>query len=158
MHILPVAFALLLGLAGCSTPYQGMGFGGGVEAQRMTADTYRIVARGNGYTSSVAIQDYTVLKAAETTKLAGGTHFVIVNSADATRTGTVVVPGQSQTTIAGQTAYTTYSPATVHQFVKPGQDTYIRVITVAAGQAPPPGAIQADEIIQYVGSRVKRPS
>jgi hypothetical protein len=40
--------------------------------------------------------------------------------------------------------------------VKPGQDTYIRVFTVAPGQVPPPGVMSADEIMQFVGSRVKR--
>jgi hypothetical protein len=56
-----VAVALALALGGCSTPYQDMGFAGGVAAQRMTNDTYRIVARGNGYTGSTTIQDYTML-------------------------------------------------------------------------------------------------
>ena len=149
---------LLLAVAGCSTPYQNMGFMGGVEAERMTADTYRIVARGNGYTSGTAIQDYTVLKAAATAKQAGATHFAIISAADATRTGSVVIPGQAQTTVAGNTAFTTYTPATVHQFIKPGQDTYIRIFTVSPGQQAPPGALLADEIIQYVGGRVKRPT
>ena len=52
-----VAALVVLGLVGCSTPYQSMGFSGGVEAQQMTANTYRIVARGNGYTSGTVIQD-----------------------------------------------------------------------------------------------------
>jgi hypothetical protein len=143
-------------VAGCSTPYQEMGFTGGVSAQQMTADTYRIISRGNAYTGSTTIQDYTLLKAAETTKLAGATHFLIISAADASRSGAIVSPGQATTTFYGNTASTTYSPATVHNFIKPGQDTYIRVITVAPGQAPPNGAFLADEIIQFVGSRVSR--
>ena len=59
-------FVLLFVLSGCATPYQDMGLRGGVEAQRMTVDTYRIIARGNGYTGGTTIQDYTMLKAAET--------------------------------------------------------------------------------------------
>ncbi|RTL64640.1 MAG: hypothetical protein EKK41_21140 [Hyphomicrobiales bacterium] len=144
-------------LSGCSTPYQTMGWSGGVDAERMTTDTYRIVARGNGYTSSTTIQDYTVLKAAETTKQAGGTHFMIVGAADASRTGTIVTPGQAQTTVSGNTAMTTYTPAQAHSFIKPGQDTYIKVVNVLPGQAPPPGAISADEVIQFVGPRAKKP-
>lgn len=145
-----------IALTGCSTPYQEMGFTGGVKAQQMTADTYRIVSRGNSYTGSTTIQDYTVLKAAETTKSVGGTHFLIISAADASRSGAIVSPGQAKTTFYGNTASTTYSPATVHNFIKPGQDTYIRVVTVAPGQAPPLGALSADEIIQFVGARVNR--
>ena len=151
---------LTCALAACSTPYQSMGFTGGVESQQMTGDTFRIVARGNGYTGGTQIQDYTLLKAAETTKAAGGTHFLIVNSSDASRTGTIVTPGQATTTAYGNggyaTATTTYTPAMASSFIKPGQDTYIRVISVPSGQALPVGAFSADEIIQFVGSRVKR--
>jgi hypothetical protein len=148
---------LLLALGGCSTPYQDMGFRGGVAAQRMTTDTYRIVARGNAYTGGLAIQDYTLLKAAETTKQAGATHFVIIRAADASRIGAFATPGQMQTSVVGNTAYTTYMPGMVHPYIKPGQDTYIQVFTIRAGQRPPTGVQSADEIIQFVGSRVKRP-
>jgi len=65
-----------------------------------------------------------MLKAAETTKAAGATHFAIVGAADASSTGSVVVPGQSRTSFVGNSAYT---PATAYNFIKPGQDTYIRV-------------------------------
>jgi hypothetical protein len=147
---------LVMILGGCATPYQEMGFTGGVAAQRMTTDTYRIVARGNAYTGSIAIQDYTLLKAAETTKQAGATHFAIVSAANASRAGAIVIPGRAQTSVVGNSAYTTYTPATAHNFIKPGQDTYIRVFTVSAGRSPPQGFISADEIIEFVGSRVKR--
>lgn len=68
-----VALLGALALASCATKYQEMGFTGGVAAQQITSDTYRIVARGNGYTGNTAIQDYALLKAAETTIAAGGT-------------------------------------------------------------------------------------
>jgi len=150
-----LAVAAIL-VTGCATPYQEMGFVGGVSAQQMTANTFRILARGNGYTDGVTVQDYTMLKAAETTKQVGGTHFIVISADDASRVATFTTPGQAHTTVVGNTAYTSYSPAQVHEFFKPGQDAYIRVITVAPGQTAPPGAIAADEIIQFVGSRVKR--
>lgn len=152
MRELVVTLALVL--SGCSTPYQGMGFAGGVEAQQMTADTYRIVARGNGFTGATTIQDYTMLKAAETTKAAGGTHFVIVSASDATRTNLVSTPGEARTSVYGNSAFTTYSPGSTYQVVKPGQDTYIRVITVVQSSQPPQGAIFADDVIKYVGGRI----
>lgn len=148
--------AIALALAACSTPYQEMGFMGGVAAQQMTADTFRISARGNGYTGRTQVQDYTMLKAAETTKSAGGTHFRVVSAQDATKEGAFVIPGHANTTFYGNTASTTYSPATVTPIIKPGEDTYIRVLTLAPGQTAPPDAISADEIIRFVGSRVER--
>jgi hypothetical protein len=152
-----IAFVITLGLllAGCGTKYQEMGFTGGVSAEQITKDTYRIVARGNGNTRSTTIQDYALLKAAETTKDAGATHFVIISAADATTAATVVVPGTSTTTFSGNTAYTTRSAGYVDNIIKPGQDVHIRVLKLAPGQQMP-GAYSADEIIQFIGPRVKR--
>ena len=101
-------FGLLL--MGCGTKYQEMGFTGGVAAEQITKDTYQIVARRKWkYAFHKTIQDYALLKAAETTKDAGATHFVIISAADATTAATVVVPGTSTTTFSGNTAYTTRS-------------------------------------------------
>lgn len=151
-----LAILLCAPLVACGTPYQEMGFTGGVKAQQITADSYRIVASGNAYTGRTAIQDYTLLKAAETTRDAGGTHFMIISAEDASRTGAIISPGQATTTFHGNTASTTYSPAVAHNYIKPGQATYIRVFTVPDGQSPPPGSFAAAEIIQFVGSRVTR--
>jgi hypothetical protein len=147
---------LSLALAGCATKYQDMGFGGGVAAQQMSANVYRIEARGNGYTARNVVQDYMLLKAAETTKSSGNTHFTVVDQGDASTTASIVTPGSARTNIVGNTAYTSYSPATVTPIFKPGADAYIKVLTVPQGQQAPVGAISADEIIQYVGSRVQR--
>jgi hypothetical protein len=151
-----VAALAALGLVGCTTPYQSMGFSGGVEAHQMTANTFRIVARGNGYTSGTTIQDYVALKAAETTRQAGGTHFLVISAGDASSASYLSTPGQMKTSVIGDTAYTTYNPGATYQIFKPGQDAYIRVINVPTGQSPPQGAIPADEVIQFVGARVKR--
>src|ERR1700733_5435115 len=48
--------------------YQEMGFTGGVAAQQITADTWRIQSRGNAYTASSTIQDFVLLKAGEKTQ------------------------------------------------------------------------------------------
>ncbi len=154
INLLSPLFAVLA-IAGCSTPYQEMGFTGGVSAAQVTATSFRISARGNGYTEGTAIQDFALLKAAETTKRAGGTHFLVVSAADASSAGYVETSGHAETSYVGNRAYTTFTPASVHEYVKPGQDMYIRVLTVSSG-APPPGALSADEIIQFVGSRIKR--
>jgi hypothetical protein len=138
---------IVLIVVGC-TPYQDIGLMGGVEAQQVTATTFRIVARGNGYTSNTRIQDYALLKAAETTKAAGGTHFAIVSAEDAT-----VQQSLYLTQIGPRgSAFTT---ASIGSVAKPGQDTYIRVFALDPGQAAPQGTLLADEIIQFVGPRVK---
>ena len=113
---LPFVTCLLIG---CATPYQDMSFSGGVAAQQMTANTFRIVARGNGYTGATRVQDYLMLKAAETTLQNGGTHFVGISASDASGTSQIVTGGTSQTQFVGNTAYTTYSPPVVSNVFKP---------------------------------------
>ena len=158
MKIHKVVSAAVVGLTlmGCGTKYQDMGFAGGVAAQQMSADVFRIEARGNSYTGKNTVQDYMLLKAAETTKSAGKTHFILINSADASATTSIVDEGTATTTFIGNTAHTTYSPATVSHYFKPGADAYIRVMSVVPGKEIPAGAVSADEIIQFVGARVKR--
>src|SRR5688572_19690822 len=92
----------LLALAACSTPYTGgMGLMGGVEAQPITGDIYRIQARGNAYTDAARVQDFVLLKAAETTLAVGKTHFLLGASSDATRVGTFRTPDTFNTTSFG---------------------------------------------------------
>ena len=155
-HMKQIVVWLCLLLASCSTPYQEMGFRGGVSAERVTASTYRIVASGNSFTGYRDIQDYTLLKAAETTKATGGTHFLIVDAQDASRVSYDVSPGRATTVFNGNVASTIYSPSRTRADVKPGQDTYIRVLTIPAGGTPPADAYPADEIIAFVGSRVSK--
>ena len=146
-----VALALCALLTGCGTKYQEMGFTGVVAAEQVTADTWRIKARGNAYTGSSTVQDFVLLKAAETTVAAGGTHFMLISSSDASRSGVIVSPGQSTTTFSGNQAFTVTTPGDASQYIKPGQDTYIRVV-----KGTQPGALSAAEVIQFTGARVKR--
>ncbi len=150
MRILVVLIFCAL-LAGCGTKYQEMGFTGGVAAEQVTADTWRIKARGNAYTGASTVQDFVLLKAAETTEAAGGTYFMLISSSDASRSGVIVSPGQSTTTFSGNQAFTVTTPGDARQYIKPGQDTYIRIL-----KGPQPGALSAAEVIQFTGARVKR--
>ena len=153
-----IAIALIWSLAGCGTPYQEMGFRGGVSANQMTSDIFRISARGNAYTGRTAIQDYVLLKAAETTKSAGARYFVLTSSENATSESLITHPGTATTSLVGRTAITTVTPATSKIVIKPGQDVYIRVLRLAPGQAAPPGALDANELIKFIGPRVRRDS
>jgi len=150
------AVALCALVAGCATKYQDMGFTGGVAAEQITADTWRIRARGNAYKGNSTVQDYVLLKAAETAQASGATHFQIISEADASRASTIVVPGSSTTTVVGHQAFTTTSPGSVDTVIKPGQDVYVRILRLPPGPTPQ-GVYSATEIIQFVGSRVQRP-
>jgi hypothetical protein len=156
--VLLLANLLLTGLllAGCGTTYKDMSPSGGVAALQMSADTWRIEARGNGFTNANLVKDYMLLKAAETTKQSGGTHFIIIEQADASTKSTHYAPGSRRTTLIGATRYSTYTPATATRVFHPGRDAYIRVVNVAAGQAAPEDAQSADEIIKFVGGRIQR--
>jgi hypothetical protein len=81
-----------------------MGFTG-VAAEPLMTDVYRIVARGNGYTSADKVQDFTLLKAAETTIAAGGNYFIVLSEADRTAIMSGQTPSTAQTNIIGHTAF-----------------------------------------------------
>ena len=114
------------------------------------------MARGNAYTASAAIQDYVLLKAAETAVAAGQTHFAIISEADASSNEIGQTAGSSQTNVIGNSAFTTYHPGAVFNIHKPGEDVYIRVFSPKKGEALPTGAFAADEIIANIGPRVPR--
>lgn len=88
--MLPAAF-VAAGVAGCATKYQDMGFAGGVAAQQISADTFRIQARGNAYTNNATVQDYVLLKAAETARSVGASHFIILSSENAAMNRTEIL-------------------------------------------------------------------
>src|SRR5258708_17430666 len=90
-------FVAAFGLGGCATKYQDMSFAGGVAAEPVMTDTYRILARGNGYTAAARVEDFVLLKAAETTIAAGGSHFVVVNQSNQTSVAVGEKPGTGPT-------------------------------------------------------------
>jgi hypothetical protein len=103
---------------------------GGVRAQQISGDTFRIISRGNGFTSAEKVQDFTLLKAAEVTKSVGATHFAVVSEADASREHLVQTGGTAQTRFIGNTAYTQFTPGSSFRVKKPGEDVYIRVFSL----------------------------
>ncbi|MFZ0766647.1 CC0125/CC1285 family lipoprotein [Bradyrhizobium sp.] len=145
-------------LSGCATKYQEMGFSGGVAAEPVMTDVYRIVARGNGYTSPDKIQDFVLMKAAETTLATGGTHFVVMNQTDRTKVDVGQTAGTVQTNVVGRTAFTTYTPGTTYNIVKPGEALLIRVLRLKPSDPLPPGAFPAQDIVNTMGPRLKQNS
>ena len=147
--------ALAVVLGACATKYGDMGFTGGVTAEPVMTDVYRIKARGNAFTQSASIQDFVLLKAAETTIAAGGTHFLIVNSRNQTQVITEQDPGTLNTQRFGGARITTYTPGSTYNIVKPGQDTLVRVLRLRPGEPPPAGALAADDLARTLGARLK---
>jgi hypothetical protein len=149
-------FVVAVSLGGCATKYQDMGFSGGVAAEPVMTDTYRILARGNGYTAAARVEDFVLLKAAETTIAAGGSHFVVINQSNQTSVAVGQTPGSVQTNVYGRTAFSTYTPGMTYNIVKPGEDVLIRVLRLKPGEAPPPGAFPAQDIVNTLGPRLKQ--
>jgi hypothetical protein len=152
------AFLVAAILCGCATKYQDMGFTGGVAAEPVMTDVYRIIARGNGYTSADKVQDFTLLKAAETTIAAGGNYFVVLSEADRTAVMSGQTPSTAQTSIIGHTAFTTVTPGASYNVVKPGESTLIRVLRLKPNETPPPGAFPAQDLVNTIGPRLKAQS
>jgi hypothetical protein len=83
-------FTLLLALplaGACThlpTPYQPRGPGGGYEESRLGERVYRISCTANAYTAEPALIDCAFLRAAELTRAAGFSHFVVVRQSGTT--------------------------------------------------------------------------
>ena len=157
MRLWIVLFAAAI-LTGCATKYQDMGFTGGVVAEPVMTDVYRIVARGNGYTSADRVQDFALMKAAETTLGVGGNYFVVVDQSNRTQVDVGQTPGTAQTSVIGRTAITTYTPGAAYNIVKPGEALMIRVLRLKPGDTPPQGAFPAQNIVDTMGPRLKQQS
>jgi hypothetical protein len=136
------ALAAAFALAGCGSRNPNMGFTGPVAAEQLAPNTYKIRSRETTTTQDV------LLKAAETTKGAGGTHFKLISSSEANRQVDPTNPGGAPSSPS--------SPPPGSTSIKPGQDIYIRVLQFAPGDQVPGGIFQADEIIEFVGRRPKR--
>lgn len=157
-----VVLLLTAALAGCATRYRELGPGGGVTAAKMTADVWRISARVNQLTDPTAAQDYVLLKAAETTIEAGGTHFVIVglNDVGSTQGGRHTglfafggAGGREGGRLTGDmTGFTRRSVDGLS-----GEDLMIRVLPTNAAAEDRAKALDARELVANIGQRVKRP-
>ena len=158
--------SLALMSSACATSYGELGgfMGDGVAADRLSADTFRIRARGNEWTEGATVEDYALLRAAETVRGACLSHFVVLDGADRTVVEENVTPEQWTETVEEKVVdgkkqkvkSRSYTPATTSISIRPGQDLVVRGLRLGAGEAPPAEAIAADEILHFVGSRVKR--
>jgi len=136
--------AATFALAGCSMSDLNFGSAGGLVAEQMTTDIFGIKSTPNASTEDV------LFKAAQTTKSVGATHFKLISADDAGRPLDVGGAGTTSSPAASMTT------STASASIRPGRDTFIRVLRLAPGQEPPSGYFDADEIIGMMGRRGKR--
>jgi hypothetical protein len=105
-----ICCASLFLLAGCATSYHSNGFTGGFSDTQFAPDAFRVVFRGNGYTSGERVQDFALLRASELTIQHGFTCFAIVDENNSTRTSSFTTPGHADTTAYG----TSYSSGNIY--------------------------------------------
>jgi hypothetical protein len=98
-------------LAGCATSYKSKGFGGGYSETQLAPDSFRVMFRGNAYTSPERMQDFALLRAADIVEQHGFTCFAVENERSSTAvegdktSGTSVTSGSVET--SGSEAYMT---------------------------------------------------
>lgn len=109
-------------LSGCATSYQSTGFTGGYSETQLAPDVFRVVFKGNGYTSRQRSQDLAMLRAAEVVLKNDFTHFAVINESNTTQVHSFTSSGSAQTTGTAIRSgnYVTYSGSTSYS---PGQTT-----------------------------------
>lgn len=140
-------FTALL-VSGCTTPYQEMGATGGVRAEAIGYDRYRVSGLINAYTSPPLVVDYMILKAAETAMKNGATHFIVESVTDNTTVNSYATPG-----VVNCFNYTCIAtpPAVQHAVIPAGH-----IIIKLARGSPPRDAVDAREVMDTIGKRVRR--
>ncbi len=160
---LTFSLSTLLLLSGCATTYQSTGLSGGYTDTQFAPDVYRIVFRGNGYTSPERAQDFALLRASELTLKHGFSCFAIIDDSNSTSVSSFTTPGRSHTTASGSgyhsgdiylnpyggsysgtsrihvDAHTTYTPPETYYFYRPQTG-----ILVKAFETKPDGVFTFD--------------
>lgn len=137
-----IVAACILGLSACATPYQEMGYTGGVSATQLTGDTFQIVAKGNGYTSSSVIERYALRKAAEVTVANGYDLFLIASAADRGQVTGLI--NNSQNDGNG------YSSGVSTPIYMPGQTLMVKTFKGPKPANAPPNLYDARELLSYL--------
>ena len=127
------------------------------EVARTSEREAFISVSGSAFTSNLDVYRRVLLEGAKATLAAGYDFFIIEASADTSRTGTFVIPGQSytsgQATVVGNSVYgsatTTYTPAQAVPIFKPGQDVRIRFLKASEVYAGMNGARDARWILAH---------
>jgi len=142
---------------------------GGYTDTLLAPDVFRVVFRGNGYTSAERAQDFALLRASELSIQQGFTCFAIIDEQNSTSISSFTTPGHADTTAYGtgyssgniylnpyggsysgsssayMNASTTYTPPQTYVFYKPQTGFLIR-----AFRSKPDGIFTFDaEFLQH---------
>jgi hypothetical protein len=139
-----------IALAGCAGRDQSVQFSGGVAAEQMSADVFRIKSSTNARNEDI------LLIAAEATKSVGATHFELISPDDANRRQVASAAPGTATSAIERAADSAHHSETTSAMIKPGRDAYIRVLRLGPGQQPPIGVFAVDELMKFVGWRRKQ--
>lgn len=124
--------AAVLALAACATPYQESGFAGGVRAEPMGGDVYRVTASLNAMSDQARLQDFLLLRAADTAIEHGAIGFVILGA-----------QGNNQVVYAVNNNYVT-------PLERPGGMMMVRLV-----RQPEEGYLDAEQLRDTIGARVR---
>lgn len=131
----------LAGMSGAPAASKALSPTAGAGGERIGVNLYRVSASDRAIADPVARENYALLRAAETAKAAGGTHFIMIQTGDQSSSGFSL-----SSTFAGNTG-----SGNSGQF-----GAYVRVLTLEPGAEVPIGAIVADEIIHFFGPNFGR--
>jgi hypothetical protein len=140
--------AIAISLGACTLANVNFGGSEGPVVEQMTTNIFGIKSSASATVESV------LLKAAQTTKKVGATHFKLISADDAGRPLDVTTQGSANSPAEAR-AGQSYAGTPASPSIKPGQDTYIRVFRLMPGQEPPAGYFDAEEIIALMGRRAK---
>lgn len=105
-------------LSACATPYQPFQFNQGYKNFQLNKTTYKVMFKGNGYTSQDLTNQYALRRSAEIALKHGYKYFYVLNSNVEDFKSSFTVPGSSRTDReaqgwgynASEDDYTTYIP------------------------------------------------
>ena len=106
-------------------------------AERVSGNLFRVQPDGRRIDERIDRENYTLLRAAETTQQQGGTHFVLVSAGDQSATG---MPSLQMIVSGNRDAE---------------YGAYFRILKVEPDSTAPIGAMSADEIVHFFGPKFR---
>lgn len=163
-RLLAAVAAGVVALTACVTPYKPSGLGGGFSDSRLDAHTFRVHARGNGYTPADRVQNIALFRCAELTLTNGFDYFVLLDASNSatqayystpstyTETTTATANAYGRTVVGQATTTGRYTPGVTIPVTRHGADVMFRAF--AGAKPPDPNAFDAMEVVRYLGPSV----
>tara|TARA_B100001063_G_C16506776_1_gene424773 strand:+ start:131 stop:628 length:498 start_codon:yes stop_codon:yes gene_type:complete len=124
--ILLITFLFIL--SNCSTPYQKNSFTGGYKDNQLSHNSFRVVAKGNAFTSLDKVQNIVLMRAAELTVNNNYDIFEVIKSSTRINSSIVSSPRETITThTPGQAPTSTVYGGNISTIKKPTADIIIKM-------------------------------